>query len=108
MIDSAELSELSSEAFRSLLMDFIEQRLQTKDFKININSAAKKGDNFIGVVQRVSFSKSSSNLKSFLIFKMAPTNEARRELLHSRKFFIREIHAYNEVKLNILVRKKSI
>lgn len=100
MIDTADLSELSSKAFRLLLNDFIEQRLQTKDFEVNINSATKKGDNFIGVVQRVSYKKNSSNVRSFLIFKTAPTNEARRQQFFSRKFFLREIHAYNEVKMN--------
>lgn len=104
MVDTSDLSELSSEAFRSILMEFIEQRLHTKDFRVNINSAAKKGDNFIGVVQRISYNKNSSNVKSFLIFKTAPINNvARREQFFLRKFFLREIHAYNEVKMRMSI-----
>lgn len=108
MIDSssADLSELTSEAFRSLLMEFIEKRLETKDFEVNINSAAKKGDNFIGVVQRISFNKKSSNVKSFFIFKTAPTNEARRKQFLVQKLFLREIRAYNKVNINVI--KKHI
>lgn len=113
MVDSADSLELPSEAFRSILMEFIEQRLKTKQFEMNINLAAKNGDNFVGIVQRVFYSKKSSvashsNENSSVIYKMAPTNDARREQFFSRTFFLREIHAYNEVKIDSIVSQVKI
>lgn len=111
MVGSADLTQLSNDTFRSLLMEFIEQRLQTKDFEVNINAAAKNGDNFIGIVQRVTYNKTAENGQNDgeidrmkLILKTAPTNVARREAFMSRACFLREIHLYDEVSdLSILI-----
>lgn len=104
MVES-NLSEISSESVRSILNETIEKRLKTKNFEINVNAATKQGDNFIGIVQRVTFNKiadskdqNGDNHKSLLILKTAPTNLARREGFFSRPCFLREIYLYNEVK----------
>lgn len=103
MVDS-DLSEISSESVRSVLIETIENQLKTKDFEYTLNSAAKGGDNFIGIVQRVTYNRTAENgqsddeiNRSKLILKTAPTNEARREAFFSRICFLREIYLYDEV-----------
>lgn len=103
MVDS-DLSEISSESARSALIETIENQLKTKDFEYTLNSAAKGGDNFIGIVQRVTYNKIAEHGqndddidRSKLILKTAPTNEARREAFFSRICFLREIYLYDEV-----------
>lgn len=98
MVES-DLSEIPNETVRSALIETIETQLKTKHFELKLNSASKQGDNFIGIVQRVTFNGQSDDKtnKSALILKTAPTNMARREAFMSRPCFLREIYLYDEV-----------
>lgn len=98
-----DLSELPSDIIRTTLLEIVENQLNSKNYKINVSSASKAGENnFIGVVYRVSFNKddetdNDNNSISKLILKVAPQNSARRTQFLSRIFFLREIYLYNEV-----------
>lgn len=100
MVES-DLSEIPSEVIRAALSETVENKLKTKNFKINVSSASQAGaNNFIGIVYRVSFSKQdeeNDKPPSKLILKVAPQNEARRSEFFSRPCFLREIYMYNEV-----------
>lgn len=98
MVESG-LSEISSELIREMVEEFVENELNSKDYKIDVSSASQAGENnFIGVVYRVAFGKNDKSKSiSKLILKVAPTNLARREQFISRPCFLREIYMYNEV-----------
>lgn len=102
MVES-NLSEISSETIRSAVEETVAKYLQTDKVKISVEAASKAGDNFIGIVYRVSFSKLEQNGKtekvSQMIVKVAPTNLARREQFRPRDCFLREIQLYNEVNI---------
>lgn len=95
-----------SDVIRTTLRQVLIQELGSNEVDVNIETASKKGDNYMGVVYRVNgklshndengngeVSKSSINV----ILKVAPTNKARRESFTSREIFLREIMMYNEV-----------
>lgn len=103
MVDS-DLLEISSESVRLALIETIEHQLKTKNVEYKLNSATKGGDNFIGIVQRVTYNKTAENGQTEdeidrlkLILKTAPTDVARREAFYSRVCFLREIYLYDEV-----------
>lgn len=95
----SNLSAISSDVIRSALLETITQHLNTKHFNIELASASKNGDNFIGIVNRITFHKvgEEKTSRSTLILKIAPTNPARRQRFFSRPCFAREIFMYNEV-----------
>lgn len=105
MIDSV----ISSEAIRSALREIGEEHMETKEFDIDLKSASKQGDNFIGIVHRVTYKRKDDEGQSHhqekilgknelaIILKVAPTNLARREAFGSRKFFLREMYVYNDL-----------
>lgn len=100
----SDLSEISSELVRSALIETIENQLKSKDFEYKLSSAAKGGENFMGIVQRVTYNRTVENGrndheldKSRLILKTAPINVARREAFTSRQAFLREIYLYDKV-----------
>lgn len=96
-----DLSALSHELITSALNETIEQQLKTTEFETSIEPASKKGDNFVGIVYRVTCTPKhddqaeAANLK--LILKVGPQHEQRREMFHSRQCFLREIYLFNEV-----------
>lgn len=96
-----DLFEIPGEIVHKTICKTIENKLQSKQYKINVTSASKAGDNnFISVVYRVSFQKNDENEKNkewTFILKVAPQNLARRTLLVARPAFLREIYMYNEV-----------
>lgn len=107
MVDSG-LSELPSDVIRNGLNDVFLEKLQTENFKVRVESGSKSGDNFIGVVYRVTgekilrddadeSEKGASTNKLRLILKVAPQSLSRRERFFSRPCFLREIFIYNEV-----------
>lgn len=93
------MSEISSELIRDTVKEFVENELNSKEYKIVVSSASQAGENnFIGVVYRVTFGKDNETEPiSKLILKVAPQNLARREQFISRPCFLREIYMYNEV-----------
>ena len=108
MEDSA-LSDISSHLVRKALLETIEQRLQSKNYKIAVSLASKAGENnFIGIIHRVSFSKlnedgNENSPTMNLILKTAPQNLLRRSQFVVRPAFVREIYSYEKV--NILIVK---
>lgn len=92
-------SDICSELARSALYEFIESELNSKDFEVNVESAAQSGTtNFIGIVSRINFNgRDDTRGNRSMILKTAPQNTARREQFHSRLSFVREIFMYNEV-----------
>lgn len=92
------LSTISSDAVKMVLIETIENILKTKNFKIKLNPASKRGDNFIGVVHQVQYTeKNDESQKSSMILKIAPTNLARREHFFVKPYFLREIYIYDTV-----------
>lgn len=113
MVES-NLTEISNEVVRTAVHDTAVKHLKTDKVKINVEAASKVGDNFIGVVYRVSSSKfelkgvSDKNKNdSKMIVKVAPQNAARRERFYSRPCFLREIYLYDEVTFEKLQSDKK-
>lgn len=93
-----DLSTIPSDAVKSVLIETIENILKTKNFKIKLNPASKRGDNYIGIVHQVKYvEKNDKSQKSSIILKIAPTNLARREHFFVRPYFLREIYIYDTV-----------
>lgn len=100
--DLSDLSDLPSDEIRSALCEVVENKLKSKNYQIHVTSASKAGqNNFMGIVQRVSFNKTdeteSDKNQTKLILKTAPQNAARRATFFTRRVFLREIHMYEEV-----------
>lgn len=97
------LSDIPSEIVRSVLLQTIEEQLQSKDFQFHVSSASKAGENnFIGVIYRVSCSRnnnsdSDENSAKNIILKVAPQNLLRRSQFVVRPAFTREIYFYEKV-----------
>lgn len=105
-MSSLELSALSNDLIKSALNESIEQLLKTTKYDTSIEPASKKGDNFVGIVYRVTCERtgtdgnaknSSDPLK--LILKVAPQHQMRRDAFPSRQLFLREIYIFNEVRI---------
>lgn len=96
-------TEISSDLIKSVLNDYLESKLGTAEFEMKIDPGSKEGENFIGVIYRITYwQKFQSNVKSQLIVKVSPQNEARREQFFSRPSFLREIYLYGKVKLRFI------
>lgn len=95
------LSEISSDTIRSILLETIENQIKSSNVKVNVSSASQAGDNnFIGIVYRVSFnSDDDTDNEKKLILKVAPQNVARRTQFFSRPCFLREIYMYETVRI---------
>lgn len=104
-----DLSIISSDVIKIKLEEFFVKRFKCDDVKITVESGSKHGDNFIGIVYRVTGERnkqcnSLSNVnqdnepgKLSIILKVAPANKMRREKFFSRVCFLREIFVYDEV-----------
>lgn len=106
-----DLSALSSEQIKTALNETIEKQLGTSEFETDIQLAGEKGDNFIGIVYRVTCRKTSSESDNDekspalkFILKVAPQHSERRESFKSRKAFLREIRVFNVVR-SILMKQ---
>lgn len=100
MMSESDLAEIPSDLIRVALCEIVEEKLKSKNYKIDITSASKAGEsNFIGIVHRVSFGKTGENEQEKMILKVAPQHLARRQQFNSRPLFLQEIAAYNEVNL---------
>lgn len=96
-------SEITSDRIRSLLYEIGENLIKSNEFEIQSKSATKPGDNYIGIVHRVTYERKNdknqiqANNLSTIILKTTPTNPVRREAFGSRNFFLREIYVYNDL-----------
>lgn len=100
------LTEIDSDTIREVLMEVVEDILGTSNFHVSLEPGSKKGDNFVGIVYRIAFSRTDgfntqngvAKKKSGQLFlKVAPTNLLRREHFSARICFLREMYVYNEV-----------
>lgn len=105
-----ELLKLPSDLIRSALLETVAERLESKEFSINVSSTAESGENnFMGVVYRASFNKrnrygeSGKDQIHKVIIKAAPQNNVRRAKCFARPSFLREIHMYDKVTLVELI-----
>lgn len=103
-----DLSEISCEIIRKTLFETIENKLNSKNYQIDLSLASKAGENnFIGIIYRVAFYEKDESSKegektevsspSKLILKVAPQNEARRAQFYASPAFAREIYTYDKV-----------
>lgn len=101
---NSNLSVIESEVIRDALRETVENKLKSKNYKINVSSASQAGaNNFIGIVHRVSFYKDDDSENganaSKLILKVAPTSSSRRSGEFTPRIpFLQEIYMYTEVK----------
>lgn len=98
-MNSSDLTIIPSDIIRQKIVNFFVEKFKTKNIKISVEPGVKHGDNFIGIVYRVSGTNEENNEREKVFVKIAPTNPDRRKLVSCRGAFIREIFAYNEVKL---------
>lgn len=102
-MSSSELSILSNESIQAALKQTIEDQLKTTEYETIIGPACKKGDNFLGIVYRVTCKKAiheeqdETPLELNLILKVAPYHPERREASPSRRYFMREMYLFDEV-----------
>lgn len=103
-MSSSELSILSNEPIQSALKQTIEDQLKTTEYETCIGPASKKGDNFLGIVYRVTCKKAiheehdETPSEVNLILKVAPYHPDRREVSPSRRYFMREMFIFDEVR----------
>lgn len=109
MSSLSDLSAIQSDIIKEKVKEFYSGHLKSSEVQISVESGSKHGDNFIGIVYRVSGeanrisngekASNDGDNKSFkIILKVAPTNTMRREKFSSRLLFLREIFLYNEVR----------
>lgn len=102
-MSSSDSTILFNKLIRAALDETIEICLETSTYECNIKPASKKGDNFMGIVYRVTCHKTSAEIADEsgadlkLIVKVAPESKQRREAFSSRLCFLREIYLFNEV-----------
>ncbi|XP_018804909.1 PREDICTED: uncharacterized protein LOC108978860 isoform X2 [Bactrocera latifrons] len=80
------------------LQQLLERQFSSKSFTYELLPATKKGENYIGIVYRVSVKLNTSCgvRLSNIILKMAPRNSTRRKQFFIRPCFLREALAYEE------------
>lgn len=100
---------IESDLINGKLKEFYEERLNSSDVKISVESGSKHGDNFMGIVYRVSgeankpcsgkatLNNRNDSTKLSIFVKTAPSNAMRREMFFSRPSFLREIYFYNDI-----------
>lgn len=81
------------------LQDFIEQKLEFKDYDLSFSKGSSKGDNYLGVLTKVTVTENNDQAVNprilNLIIKSAPQAEEFRkyikiEILHEREIFMYE------------------
>jgi hypothetical protein len=92
--------ELPAKIYKSALKEVIENNcnLSVNDYKISIDAGSAKGDNYIGVMYRVTVKDKKNDEEKFkIIIKLPPQNAARREQFFVRPCFIRESDFYEKI-----------
>ncbi|XP_046801334.1 uncharacterized protein LOC124418625 [Lucilia cuprina] len=84
-----------SAAVIELLKNFLDGRYGQQNYKYQIQGAAKKGDNYMGVVYRITITTNSRNEES-IILKVPPSNPLQRNQFFARAGFLREALAYEK------------
>lgn len=90
-------TEITSSVIK-ILETFLDSKHGQQKYKYKIEGAAKKGDNYMGVVYRVTvFLINDKGCKQSLILKVPPLNPLQRNQFFARAGFLREALAYKEV-----------
>lgn len=102
-----EQLELPTDKCKTMLAEVISAQLGTDQYNLSITQGSNVGDNFIGVVYRISAhtnkynervaTKKEQNKSVNIILKVPPQNLARREQFFARPCFLREVLLYDEV-----------
>ncbi|KAM7346423.1 pinkman isoform 1-T2 [Cochliomyia hominivorax] len=80
-----------------ILGNFLDTKYEHQKYKYKIEGAAKKGDNYMGVVYRVTVIPVTKNkTEESLILKVPPQNPLQRNQFFVRAGFLREALAYEE------------
>lgn len=96
--DDEIINELPAEVYNQTLRKIVEDNLKTPfdECDVVIVPGSAKGDNYIGVLYRVTVT-SSDGRKLNLIVKLPPQNEVRREQFFAKECFLRESEFYDNV-----------
>lgn len=98
--DDAEFIHLPNDIYETALNEIIKNNcnLSNQQCEIFCSAGSAKGDNYIGVVYRISVKSKEDNLEKLnLIIKLPPQNAARREQFFARPCFVREIDFYDNL-----------
>lgn len=101
--DQTDESPVLSDIVRRTLEEVLKKQLNSNEIQIQIEQGTKKGDNYVGIIYRVTGKVKpkkivhSTSGQVRLIVKIAPQNAVQREQFHLRNCFIREIKMYSEV-----------
>ncbi|XP_065365871.1 uncharacterized protein pkm [Calliphora vicina] len=89
-------SEISP-AVVEILKKFLDAKYGHQKYNYQIKGAAKKGDNYMGVVYRVTIKTHNDNAnKQSVILKVPPSNLLQRNQFFARAGFLREALAYEK------------
>jgi Ecdysteroid kinase-like family len=97
MENGEKFSKLPNEVFNRALDEIIEENLHKspESFNIECSAGSSKGDNYMGIIYKIVVkSKEDDAEKLNVILKVAPENEARREMCNANMVFNREIDFY--------------
>lgn len=96
-IDSA-INELPGKIYQETLKEMIKKNLNTsyEQCSIAITAGSNKGDNYLGILYRVSIKDTKGNDLNVII-KLPPANAARREQFFARPSFLRESEFYETI-----------
>lgn len=102
-MSSLDSTAVSSAVIQTALNQSIEKLLKTTKYETRIEPASKKGDNFLGIVYRVTCDRTAANKSSAdplkVILKVAPQNQQRRDAFPTRQCFLREMYLFNDVRI---------
>lgn len=92
------IDELPGEIYQTALKEIIKKNFASPlaDCTVKIDAASAKGDNYIGVLYRVTVKDPQGNELSVVI-KLPPQNAARREQFFARPCFLRESQFYETI-----------
>jgi hypothetical protein len=92
------MDKLPAEVYDETLKKIVENNLKVsiEDCDVNIVPGSVKGDNYIGILYRVTVTSKGGD-KLNLIVKLPPQNEFRREQFFAKECFLREIDFYDNV-----------
>jgi hypothetical protein len=96
--NGSAIDELPAEIYRETLKEIIKSHCKSSadECEVTIDSASAKGDNYIGVLYRVTV-KNAKSEKLNVIIKLPPQNIARREQFFARPCFLRESEFYDVI-----------
>lgn len=95
---NAIINELPGEIYQETLKDIIKKNFSSPldTLSIEITAASALGDNYLGILYRVSI-KDLKGRELRVVIKLPPTSAARREQFFARPSFLRESEFYDKI-----------